>query len=153
MQAGTCCVRIFRPHHVTGAVALGMASLLSGEAGAQSKQLTLCWAAWDPANALVELSKDFTAKSGIQMKFEFVPWTSYADRFLKQMVRSIEGTLVEVGQRKRAAGDMQTVLTAKARAAAGRTAPAHGLYLVKVDYENVQNRRESVADLKGEQHG
>jgi len=51
-------------------------------AHAQGKQLTLCWAAWDPANALVELSKDFTAKTGIAMKFEFVPWTSYADRFL-----------------------------------------------------------------------
>lgn len=54
-------------------------------AQAQSKQITLCWAAWDPANALVELSKDFTAKSGIQMKFEFVPWTSFADRFLNEL--------------------------------------------------------------------
>jgi len=31
---------------------------------ASAKTITLCWAAWDPANALVELSKDFTAKSG-----------------------------------------------------------------------------------------
>jgi multiple sugar transport system substrate-binding protein len=54
-------------------------------AQAQSKQLTLCWAAWDPANALVELSKDFTAKTGTQMKFEFVPWTSFADRFLNEL--------------------------------------------------------------------
>jgi len=30
---------------------------------AKADQLTLCWAAWDPANALVELSKDFTAKT------------------------------------------------------------------------------------------
>src|SRR5246500_3050623 len=52
---------------------------------AENKQLTLCWAAWDPANALVELSKDFTAKTGIQMKFEFVPWTSFADRFLNEL--------------------------------------------------------------------
>ncbi|MCP4383145.1 MAG: extracellular solute-binding protein [Hyphomicrobiales bacterium] len=52
---------------------------------AQSAELTLCWAAWDPANALVELSKDFTAESGIDMKFEFVPWTSYADRFLNEL--------------------------------------------------------------------
>src|SRR4051812_22590233 len=54
-------------------------------AHAQDKQLTLCWAAWDPANALVELSKDFTAKTGIKMKFEFVPWTSYADRFINEL--------------------------------------------------------------------
>ena len=52
---------------------------------AKADQLTLCWAAWDPANALVELSKDFTAKTGTEMKFEFVPWTSYADRFLNEL--------------------------------------------------------------------
>jgi multiple sugar transport system substrate-binding protein len=65
------------------AVALAMA--FPSGAQAQDKQLTLCWAAWDPANALVELSKDFTKESGIQMKFEFVPWTSYADRFLNEL--------------------------------------------------------------------
>lgn len=64
-------------------VVLGMG--IAGTAAAQTKQLTLCWAAWDPANALVELSKDFTAKTGVQMKFEFVPWTSYADRFLNEL--------------------------------------------------------------------
>ena len=68
---------------------LGSAALLSGAsftaASAQENELTLCWAAWDPANALVELSKDFTAETGINMKFEFVPWTSYADRFLNEL--------------------------------------------------------------------
>ena len=48
-------------------------------------ELTLCWAAWDPANALVELSKGFTAKTGIKMNFEFVPWTNFADRFLNEL--------------------------------------------------------------------
>ena len=51
-------------------------------AQAQDKSLTLCWAAWDLANALVELSKDFTAKTGIQMKYEFVPWPNFAQRML-----------------------------------------------------------------------
>src|SRR5712675_22160 len=68
-----------------GVAAVVAASCLSGNAVAQTKQLTLCWAAWDPANALVELSKDFTTKTGIQMKYEFVPWTSYADRFLNEL--------------------------------------------------------------------
>src|SRR5438105_7262693 len=61
------------------------AALMSGGAQAQQKQLTLCWAAWDPANALVELSKDFTAKTGIQMKYEFVPWPNYAQRMLNEL--------------------------------------------------------------------
>ncbi len=54
-------------------------------ANAQAKDLTLCWAAWDPANALRELSKDFTTKTGINMKFEFVPWTNFADRFINEL--------------------------------------------------------------------
>jgi multiple sugar transport system substrate-binding protein len=65
--------------------ATAMTTLAVAPANAQTKQLTLCWAAWDPANALVELSKDFTKETGIQMKFEFVPWTSYADRFLNEL--------------------------------------------------------------------
>jgi multiple sugar transport system substrate-binding protein len=69
------------------ALALGTvaAGLAPPEARAQAKELTLCWAAWDPANALVELSKDFTAKSGIAMKFEFVPWPNFADRMLNEL--------------------------------------------------------------------
>ncbi len=52
---------------------------------AKADELTLCWAAWDPANALVELSKDFTAQSGTTMKFEFVPWPNFADRILNEL--------------------------------------------------------------------
>ncbi|MBS7537822.1 extracellular solute-binding protein [Ancylobacter lacus] len=66
-------------------VLAGLVAAPLAPAHAQGKPLTLCWAAWDPANALVELSKDFTAKSGIPMKFEFVPWTSFADRFLNEL--------------------------------------------------------------------
>ena len=54
-------------------------------AGGHATELTLCWAAWDPANALIELSKDFEAQSGHTMNFEFVPWTSFADRMLNEL--------------------------------------------------------------------
>jgi len=67
------------------AATLALGVLAGGTAQAQDKSLTLCWAAWDPANALAELSKDFTAQTGIEMKFEFVPWTSFADRFLNEL--------------------------------------------------------------------
>lgn len=58
---------------------------VAGMASAQSSELTLCWAAWDPANALVELSKDFETQSGIKMNFEFVPWPNFADRMLNEL--------------------------------------------------------------------
>ncbi|MFC3165550.1 ABC transporter substrate-binding protein [Ciceribacter thiooxidans] len=60
-------------------------SSLSGATAVKAEELTLCWAAWDPANALVELSKDFEAKSGHKMKFEFVPWPNFADRMLNEL--------------------------------------------------------------------
>lgn len=52
---------------------------------ATAENLTLCWAAWDPANALIELSRDFEQRSGHTMRFEFVPWTSFADRMLNEL--------------------------------------------------------------------
>jgi tRNA pseudouridine38-40 synthase len=62
----------------------------------------------------------------------------YADRFLKHMVRAIVGTLVEVGHGKRAPKSLGNILAAKDRTAAGRTAPAHGLFLLRVDYDGEQ---------------
>jgi tRNA pseudouridine38-40 synthase len=60
-----------------------------------------------------------------------------ARAFLKQMARTMVGTLVEVGQGKREAGEMEEILAARDRRRAGMTAPAHGLYLVRVDYDPV----------------
>ncbi|MFN7168720.1 MAG: ABC transporter substrate-binding protein [Pannonibacter sp.] len=62
------------------------ALLMCGLAGnAKAENLTLCWASWDPANALVELSKDFEKSSGHKMSFEFVPWPNFADRMLNEL--------------------------------------------------------------------
>lgn len=59
--------------------------ILGAQSRAQAGELTLCWAAWDPANALVELSKDFEKQSGNTMKFEFTPWPNFTDRMLNEM--------------------------------------------------------------------
>lgn len=57
-----------------------------------------------------------------------------ASGFLKQMVRAIVGTLVEVGRGKIHPDEFQKILEAKDRRKAGPTAPAHGLFLKKVKY-------------------
>jgi tRNA pseudouridine38-40 synthase len=57
-----------------------------------------------------------------------------ANGFLKQMVRAIVGTLVEVGKGKMSAMEFQKVLESKERKKAGPTAPAHGLFLKEVKY-------------------
>ena len=54
--------------------------------------------------------------------------------FLRYMVRSLAGTLVEIGRGARPVGDMARLLSAPDRSAAGRTAPPHGLFLVEVEY-------------------
>jgi tRNA pseudouridine38-40 synthase len=54
--------------------------------------------------------------------------------FLRQMVRTLVGTLVEVGRGRRDPSSMPALLESRDRAAAGPTAPAHGLTLVHVDY-------------------
>lgn len=57
-----------------------------------------------------------------------------ANGFLKQMVRAIVGTLVEVGKGKIDANGFQRILESKDRNKAGPTAPAHGLFLKEVKY-------------------
>ncbi len=64
-----------------------------------------------------------------------------ADGFLYNMVRAIVGTLVEVGQGRRAESWPAEVLATCDRRAAGRTAPAQGLYLLRVQYELNSNER------------
>ncbi|MEO5803129.1 MAG: tRNA pseudouridine(38-40) synthase TruA [Verrucomicrobiota bacterium] len=56
------------------------------------------------------------------------------DGFLYKMCRGIVGTLVQVGQGKIAADEIQNILASKDRRVAGMTAPAHGLVLWKVFY-------------------
>lgn len=55
--------------------------------------------------------------------------------FLYNMVRILTGTLLEVGLGKRRPEEMQTILAAMNREAAGMTAPPEGLFLVNVEYE------------------
>ncbi len=56
------------------------------------------------------------------------------DGFLRHMVRIVAGCLIEVGRAKRPAAWLGRVIDARDRAAAGQTAPARGLVLLRVDY-------------------
>jgi len=56
------------------------------------------------------------------------------DGFLRHMVRNIVGTLVEVGSGRWEGSTVGSILASRARARAGPTAPAHGLFLVAVRY-------------------
>ena len=55
--------------------------------------------------------------------------------FLYNMVRIISGTLLDVGLGKIEPSEIEDIINSKDRTKAGKTLPAHGLYLVKVNYE------------------
>jgi tRNA pseudouridine38-40 synthase len=63
-------------------------------------------------------------------------FTIQADRFLRNMVRAIVGTLFEVGRNKMTVDEFRTVIEARNRCKAGASVPALGLYLVDIQYPN-----------------
>lgn len=77
-----------------------------------------------------KIYKAFWEQNGSELKF-----TISADRFLRNMVRAIVGTLVEIGNGKMQPDDLRKIIEDKNRNSAGTSAPAQGLFLVDVGYE------------------
>ena len=100
------------------------------------------------AALLFERKADFTAFSSnrllnpvrkvtfsrIEKKREEIIYTIEANGFLRYMVRTIVGTLLEVGKGKLLPEDIEDIFEKKRRSQAGPTAPAKGLCLMKVIY-------------------
>ena len=57
-----------------------------------------------------------------------------ADRFLRNMVRAVVGTMIDVGAKKTTLEEFRSIIRSKNRSNAGTSAPAQGLYLVEIDY-------------------
>lgn len=82
------------------------------------------WPGWDAA----------PVGAGELSAGEFVVFEIAGDGFLYNMVRAIVGTLVNVGRAKWPTDALARIIAGQNRSLAGETAPAHGLYLVSVDY-------------------
>ena len=61
-------------------------------------------------------------------------FTVSANRFLRNMVRAIVGTLVEVGRHRMTISQMRHAIEAKDRQRAGESVPGHALYLTNIEY-------------------
>ncbi|MEZ4853854.1 tRNA pseudouridine(38-40) synthase TruA [Flavobacterium sp.] len=70
-----------------------------------------------------------------QLKF-----TISADRFLRNMVRAIVGTMINIGIGKISLTDFRKIIESNDRSQAGFSVPAHGLYLVKVKYPYINEK-------------
>jgi tRNA pseudouridine38-40 synthase len=70
-------------------------------------------------------------------------FTISADRFLRNMVRAIVGTMINIGTGKISLADFEKIIESKDRSQAGFSVPAHGLYLTKIEYkfEVLSNRQ------------
>lgn len=64
-----------------------------------------------------------------------IVFTISADRFLRNMVRAIVGTMINVGLGKITLDDFEKIIESKNRSKAGFSVPAHGLYLTQIQYE------------------
>lgn len=76
-----------------------------------------------------KITTAFWKQEGNQLIF-----TISADRFLRNMVRAIVGTMINIGIGKITIEDFQKIIESKNRNEAGFSVPAHGLYLVNVEY-------------------
>ncbi|MBE7034856.1 MAG: tRNA pseudouridine(38-40) synthase TruA [Ruminococcaceae bacterium] len=84
-------------------------------------------------------AKTFTRhimESDISCEGDLVTYRITGNGFLYNMVRIITGTLVWVGRGKLSADDMPALIAARDRTRVGMTAPAHGLMLLRAEYEN-----------------
>jgi tRNA pseudouridine38-40 synthase len=70
----------------------------------------------------------------IEQKKHEIVFTITADRFLRNMVRAIVGTLVEVGKGKTSLKQFEDIIKSKNRCNAGQSAPAKALFLTNVEY-------------------
>jgi len=79
-----------------------------------------------------------------QAKWEYIGsrliFTIAADRFLRNMVRAIVGTLVNVGLNKTSLSEFKEILESRDRKRAGLSVPAHGLYLTKINYDYIMEK-------------
>jgi len=64
-----------------------------------------------------------------------IVFTISANRFLRNMVRAIVGTIVNIGLHKISLDDFNEIIKSKNRNKAGFSVPAHGLYLTKIEYD------------------
>ncbi|MGL2964180.1 tRNA pseudouridine(38-40) synthase TruA [Flavobacterium sp. RSB2_4_14] len=66
-----------------------------------------------------------------------IVFTITADRFLRNMVRAIVGTMINIGLNKITLDDFEKIIESKDRSQAGFSVPAHGLYLTQIEYEYI----------------
>ena len=69
-----------------------------------------------------------------KLEMDELHFTIKADRFLRNMVRAVVGTMIEIGSGKLQVADLHTIIQSKNRSEAGFSVPAKGLFLTHIQY-------------------
>ncbi|MCO6495598.1 MAG: tRNA pseudouridine(38-40) synthase TruA [Bacteroidetes bacterium] len=83
----------------------------------------------DLKNHICDLTESY-----FEEKEDMLVFTITANRFLRNMVRAIVGTLLDIGYGKKTKEDLCSIMESKDRKQAGQSVPPDGLYLLKIDY-------------------
>ncbi len=110
----------------------------------------LDWNLMNQASKIIQNHNDFEcfSKSNTDVKtflcdISYAKWntnqkghtfTITSNRFLRNMVRAIVGTLIEIGSKKKTIEDLHQIIASKNRSEAGYSVPAHGLFLTNIEY-------------------
>ncbi len=86
------------------------------------------------AGSSVEDTKRTVINASVEREGDMVIFRVEADGFLYNIVRIMAGTLIDISRGKIPADSIEKIISAKNRAEAGYTAPAHGLFLNKIHY-------------------
>ena len=73
-------------------------------------------------------------RAGWQEAGQMLIFTIQANRFLRNMVRAIVGTMLEIGQGRLEPNDMRDIIESRNRSRAGYSVPANGLFLTHIQY-------------------
>lgn len=73
-------------------------------------------------------------RAGLRQEKDLLIFEITANRFLRNMVRAITGTLLDVGREKTSLKKLQNIIDKKDRSAAGKSVPGQGLFLANIEY-------------------
>lgn len=103
---------------------------------------TFDFAAFCASGSSVESTVRTVMNASVERNGDTVIFRVEANGFLYNMVRIMVGTLIDISSGKLPQNSIKAIIASKNRFEAGHTAPAHGLYLNKIRYEEVCNEKE-----------